>query len=110
MIAPPAIHGAVRSQLDNACGPGGKLQIRKMGFPHRFILGKNNSIVHVHVYIVHVHDAPTSGILSSVFSLAWDRPVEVDCEFRQIDSSPGSLSDSAIEELSHQAVNSHPGM
>jgi len=32
-----------------------------------------------------------------------DCRAEVDCEFRQIDSSPGPLIDSAIEELTHQA-------
>jgi len=45
----------------------------------------------------------------AVFSMGQDCRAEVDCEFRQIDSSPGPLIDSAIEELTQQRVNSHPG-
>jgi hypothetical protein len=57
--------------------------------------------VHVHVIIVHVNDAPTLDILSSVFSLSVGREVEVGLRMSADSIEPRSLIDSAIGELSH---------
>ena len=72
-----------------------------MGSPRRFILSRNTCIVHVHVIIVHVNDAPTLDILSSVFSLSVGREVEVGLRMSADSIEPRSLIDSAIGELSH---------
>jgi hypothetical protein len=61
--------------------------------------------VHVNVIIVHVNDALTLDILSSVFSLSFSlsvgREVEVGLRMSADSIEPRSLIDSAIGELSH---------